>query len=407
MVINKIITEKELNYIETLYLYTNLETFISEKSTALDWVIGMDKEGGGIMMPSDVEEMYDAEKYTHMLTYVHDTMLQDAEYIGDANGRTWYKFDNYRLGIMDFYAAKKSNQFNVEIQYYQHHMFTLDPKLKNLELPFDGTFDQYHIKRIDVSQIVKTPQDYLTNYGFISPFRKIHKEGTSQKTETIYLGNRKNGNVFRMYNKTIELKVDTKEKPIDYKKIALFTNYFGDIENLYTFELELHRRYLKPSFGIDKLSDLEKVYKVYSQTVGKIEIYKDNDKNKDHIRLKNYDRIDTMQFTEYKEFKRLKSKTYKPSKDFLVKTNVDRFERFEKSLSEPLSYVQRLIIIDEIVSGILKKDVSIEITSSQEEINYDKFVEKVENVRQNQDNSLEKEAYRAFKKVVANPNPFL
>jgi len=184
MVINKIITEKELNYIETLYLYANLEDFLIRETGYVD-------DARKSYMLDDVEDAVILEKQSHELysdnlEYIYDTMLHSAKYLGSAKGRIWYELDNYKLGIMDFVTAKKANQFNVEIQYTQAHMFSLDSKLEGLDLPFDGTFDQYHIKRIDVSQIVKTPKDYLTNHGFISSFRKIHKDGTSSQIETVY-----------------------------------------------------------------------------------------------------------------------------------------------------------------------------------------------------------------------------
>jgi len=72
--------------------------------------------------------------------------IYSAEYIGEAKGRMWYRTENYRIGIMDYDLAKRANQFNVEIQYEQSHMFSLEPNLKGLDLPFDGELNQYHIK---------------------------------------------------------------------------------------------------------------------------------------------------------------------------------------------------------------------------------------------------------------------
>ena len=394
MAINKIITEKTLNYIETLYIYANLEQFLTYKSTAHDWLFGELKPDGSTISVADVDNIYASEKYTHMMNYLYDTMLHNAEFLGNANGRAWYKFPNYRLGIMDYDTAKKSNQFNVEIQYTQAHMFTLDPSLKGLDLPFNGTLDQYHIKRIDVSQIVKTPKDYLTNYSFISPYRAMDRFSKNGQTETVYLGHRKSGNVFRMYNKTIELKVDNKDHPIDFKKIEMFGQYFGDIENLYTFELELHRKYIKPTFGIDTLADLDKVYRAYGEIVGKIKLYEDTDQNRKHIKLKHHDRIkDLLQFTEYKEFKRLKSKKYKPSESFLINKTIATFNKYDNSLKEPMQEHEKLILLDKILTGILNaSDISIEINDFEKE----EFELKVERLKHGQTNELYVEAKTAF-----------
>ena len=390
MAINKIITEKTLNYIETLYLYTNLENFITLKSTSHDWL-------HGDLTPKQISEMYAHDKYSLMMSYIYDTLLHTAEYIGTSNGRAWYKFDNYRLGIMDFQLAKKSNQFNVEIQYTQSHMFSLGEKLKGLELPFDGHFSQYHIKRIDVTQIVKTPKDYLTNHDYISPYRTVARITNNSKTETVYLGNRKSGNVFRMYNKTIELKVDTKEKPIDYKKIELFSKYFSDIENLYTFELELHRKYLKPTFDIDTLDDLDKVYLAHKDIVGKIKIYEDNDHNKKLVAQNHRDRVEGFRFVEYQELKRVLKKRYKTSKDYMIDKAVTAYDRYELNSDSPIGEEGRLSIIYEIASRILGTgDIEFTIEESDSQKDLIKMREKHESMRDNQDDQLFKEAVKAF-----------
>ena len=402
MVINKIITQNELNYIETLYLYANLEDFITYKSSALDHYIGQTNQLTHKKITKKyIDNMYGAEKYIYMLEYVHDTMLHTAEYLGNSSGRDWYKFDNYRLGIMSYDTAKKSNQFNVEIQYTQGHLFSLGNKLKGLKLPFEGNLNQYHIKRVDVTQIVKTPKDYLTNHGFISPYRSIDRHDKNNRTETVYLGHRKSGNVFRMYNKTIELKVDTKLKPMDYKKIELFSSYFGDIEDLYTFELEMHRKYLKPTFGIDTLADLEKVYKAHKDIVGKIKIYEDNDQNRNLIEHKHHDRIKTFQLVEYKELPRLKKKKYKTSKNYMIDKAVTAYKRYELAMPEPLALSEKLSLADEIISQIFEtKDISIELSDSQYVEDYKAFIAKVESMRINQDDQLFKEANQAFAPIM-------
>jgi hypothetical protein len=401
MAINKIITEKTLNYIETLYLYANLQDFLTHTSTAHDWLLDERKPNGRFISQQDVQKIYDSEKYTLMMSYVYDTLLHSAEHIGESNGRTWYKMANYRLGIMNFDLAKKSNQFNIEIQYEQSHLFSLGKELKGLELPFDGELKDYKIKRIDVTQIVKTPNDYLTNHGFISPYRTIAEFSNKGKTETIYLGNRKSGNVFRMYNKTIELKVDTKEKPINYKKIELFSKYFGDIESLYTFELEMHRKYLKPTFGIDTLEDLSKVYEAHKDIVGKIKIYEDNDHNKKLVAQNHRDRIDTLCFVEYEELKRMEKKKYKTSKSYMIDKAVTAYNRYEQSCDTPISEQGRLSIISEIVSKIVdSKDITILIEESDYTKSINEMREKHELLKRNQDDQLFKESNKSFAPIM-------
>jgi len=195
--------------------------------------------------------------------------------------------------------------------------------------------------------------------------------------------------------------IDNKDHPIDYKKIELFSKYFGDIEDLYTFELELHRKYIKKSFNIDTLEDIEKLYKVYSEIVGKIGIYEDNDKNRKLAKQNNRDRINCLYFTEYKEFKRTTQKRYKPSKYYAIDKAVNAVESYSKSIGS-LSEAEKILMLDEIATRLLNKDIEIDIGSSE----YDEMQEKYELLRDNQGNDLEKQAYKAFRRVVHNPNPF-
>ncbi len=185
-------------------------------------------------------------------------------------------------------------------------MFTLDHDLTALDLPFGTDRTKYHIKRIDITKIAKHDEDYTKNYGYLSPYRT-----QDIVNGTIYLGNRKNGNVFRMYDKTKELMTDTKDHPIDYKKIELLSSYFGSIENLYTYELELHRSQLKGTLGIETLADLPKVYAANKNIVGKIRFYRDNDRNKRLIRNNHRDRVSCRRLTDFVEYKRIAKKKYR------------------------------------------------------------------------------------------------
>lgn len=394
-----IVTEKELNYIETLYLYARLEDFIDYKSTALDYLLGeVNSYTNRKVIRKDILDMYASERYSLMMEYVYDNILCISTFLGVSHGREWYDLGYCRIGIMEYDVAKKSNQFNVEIQYAQSHMFSLGSKLDGLRLPFDGDISQYHIKRIDLTKIVKTKIDYLTNYSYISPYRSIARFGNDVETETVYLGKRSNGNVFRMYNKTIELQIDNNQHPVDYVKIELFSEYFGDIENLYTFELELHRKYLKAQFGINTLADLDKIYQVYSEIVGKIKIYEDNDLNRKLIAQKNYSRVkNTCIFTEYKEYKRISKKRYEPSENYLIEKIVRAVQRYEKSLSKELEEHEKLILADKVLTAMFgNKDISIELNDSEYVQEYNGLMDKIELLRTSQDNYLFKEANKAF-----------
>jgi len=366
-----ILSEKELNYIETLYVYTNMEYFCAYDSHPLD-------------------------AYTDVFRRYFNEHVDSANFLGSASGREWYDMGNYRIGFMDYDKAKIANQFNVEIQYKQKHLFDLSKDLTGLDLPFGGDFSKYHIKRIDVTRIVKTKEDYLTGYAYISPYRSIASYGSTKKVETVYLGHRKSGNVFRMYDKSLELKKNTKDHPIDYGKIERFSKYFGDIEDLYTFELELHRKYLKPNFNIDTLGDLDKVYSVYKEIVGKIRIYEDNDLNKKLLKSNNRSRIESLRFVEHEEFKRVEKKKYKTSESYLIDTVVSLIRRYEVS-KKVLGQSDKYSIVDKIASRIFDgKDISIEIEDNEDVEDYKKMMDSIERIREGQTDELLRESIKAF-----------
>lgn len=373
-----IITQKELNYIETLYLYANLENFIN---------------------PTEHPDIDGYGAYILMMQYINDTLLHAGTYLNESNGRSWYKFDNYRMGIMPYDKAKKSNQFNIEIQYEQHHMFTLNKELSDLDLPFGGTHDHYHIKRVDVCKIFKSPVDYTIGHNYLSPYRNIN--GHNRKENTVYLGNRRNGNVFRMYPKTIELK-----ETENYKKIELLSSYFGDIEDLYTFELELHRSQLKGTLGIETLDDLEKVYQAHKNIVGKIRIYEDNDHNKRLVRTNHRSRIKGYTITEYVEYERVLKKRYKPSKSYAMDRQTKTFNRYIESMgiTDEKEINKLKLEFGMNIASNDKQDFKIEFEDNLSTIQFNEMKEKHERLRDG-NNQLESEAYNAFKPWVFNdPN---
>ena len=198
---NMIVSEKELNYIETLYLYANLEDFVTTEFSHNDHWIGEPTPDGKVITREEVDESYGVDKYNFMLGYVEDSILINSKELGESKGRRWYQLPNYRLGIMDYDKSKIANQPNVIIQYEQHYMFGLDRFLLDLELPFGGVCSDYMIKRIDITKIFKSKVDYTLNHNYISPYRNIG--GYNRHDNTVYLGSRKNGNVLEC---TLKLK---------------------------------------------------------------------------------------------------------------------------------------------------------------------------------------------------------
>lgn len=374
----KIITQKERNYIETLYLNFNIE----DAST------------------------HDADhatlKYYNIISYMTDTMFPAAKYLAEADGRSWYQFKNYRMGIMSYDKAKIANQFNCVIQYEQSHLWELDKDLNGLDLPFDVDKKHYHIKRIDITKIAKHKEDYTVNHGYLSPYREY-----SYFQGTHYLGNRKNGNVFRIYDKTKELMTDTKEHPINYKKIALMSEYFGDIEDLYTYELELTRKYLKGSLGIETLAQLDQIYAANKNIVGKIRFYKDNDKNRRLIKQGKRERLSCKVLTDFIEYQRVTKKHYKPSFSYAVDQMVKTADKYLYKLNLKPTDDEYIKFANAFLARRVShknKDMVINYEDTLESQEMDKMTAKFEAMRYGQSNELEIEAKRYFGKFVSRRN---
>ena len=363
-----IIPEKERNYIDTLYLACNIQDF------------------------GDTVKNHSTYNYYLMKEYLKRHYLEGSEYLGSSAGREWYKTDNFTLGLMEHDTAKKANQPNCVIQYEHSHIFPLDQNLTGIELPFSDDRSKYKIKRIDITKTLKIDTDYTVNHGYISPF-KSDPLNPARHENTVYLGSRKNGNVFRMYPKTIEL-LETK----NYQKIALYSQYFGSIENLYTFEHELHRSYLKEVLGIDTLAELDRVWAASQNIVSKIRIFEYNDKNKKLLRQNNRQRIKAMVLTDYVGYDRPIKKKYKRSYSAMIrriKSEIDAYlDSGEKE--DDLSFWIGLIY--DLTYDITKdgKELQIWVNDSDRAAEMAKMRAKWQLARDNQTNELEKEAERFF-----------
>lgn len=393
----RIVTEKELNYIETLYLYANLQDFLLEDNN--EWVYdfndprpikhGLHKRQYPEFMGTELDSR---SAYKTFLSYLHDTLLIDENYLNDAKGRSWYSCGKYRIGIMDYDLAKKANQFNALIQYEQHYMFEIMNDFEYLELPFGGHFGNYHIKRIDLTKIAKHKECYIRDFGYISPFR-----GFSNHKGTIYLGNRDNGQVFRMYDKSKELFSTEKGKKIDWTKIDLLSSYFGDVEDLYTYELELTRVHLKENLGIDTLSDYKKVFDVYKNTVGKIRMYPINDKNMKLLKQNNRKRIKAFTLTNYCNYERVVKKKYEPSFDYAVNKAIKVLNSYVEAMKiKPLNEdgsdnPEFQQTYENLVAKIIEKVISNPFESDKQKI-FSNSIHLIEN----QSNELEVESKRIF-----------
>lgn len=294
------------HYIETLYLQTNLHEHIES------------------VLPNNM-------KHDIVLNELYNDKLAHGEFIGTSNSREWYRFENYRIGVItDYDKAINCNWYTVLIQYEQSHLWTLKDGLEGLELPLTTDRKLYKIQRADATLIYKSDVDYLNGYGIISKYRKQHTIDKSGVIETKYLGTRTSGNMVRWYNKTNELKATE-----NYKKIELLSKYFGDIENLYTIELEMNRDYLFRTMAIDTLEDINKVKKAYKNIVGGMRIYELNSENEALIKNNNRKRIEAFRFTEWVDYERVEKTVYKPSKEYLADRMAKSTNRYMESMKVP------------------------------------------------------------------------
>jgi len=313
--------------------------------------------------------------------------------LGTANGYEWYQLPNYRIGLMEYEKAKRSNQPNCVIQYEHDHLWELDQSLNGLDLPFSKDLTKYMIKRIDLTKTAVIDTDYTIDHGYISPFRTDPLNHTRHEN-TVYLGSRKNGNVFRMYPKTKEL-MDTKS----YDKIAKYSAYFGTIENLYTFEHELHRSYLKETLGIDTLAQLPKVWRASANIVSKIRIFEYTDRNKKLLRQNNRQRIEAMILTPFVEYDRPEKKKYKRSYKAMVRrcrAEIDAYLKSEEGREEEsLAFYAKLQfdLMHDVIDG---DNIEFTVTDSDRKIEDKAMRAKWEAMKDGQTNELELEAQKRF-----------
>lgn len=375
-----IIPQKEINYIDTLYLSCNLQDHYAW--TEIDGV--------------HLDEHY---RYFYQRKTLENIYLRGVKLLGEANGYEWYQLPNYRLGLMDYAKAKRSNQPNCVIQYEHDHLFGKDQALTGLDLPFKSDRSLYMIKRIDITKTAKLDTDYTVNHGYISPYRTdpLNPKRYGEESLTVYLGSRKSGNLFRIYNKTMEL-MQTKS----YDKIAKYSAIFGTIQDLYQFEHELHRKYLKEVLGIDTLAELDRVWTASQSITSRIRIFPITDYNRKQIESNNRKRIKAMTLTPFTEYDRPERKRYKRSYKAMVrrmKSELDAYLVSEEGREwESLAgYVG--LVYDLLEDRLDGKDLTIWVNDSDRKRDMDKMRAKHEAMRDGQTNELELEAIARFGKL--------
>ncbi|MCB4781075.1 MAG: replication initiation factor domain-containing protein [Sulfurovum sp.] len=279
-----------LDYIDTLYLSANIQDSLGVYDTRAY------RDNYGRIDPKVI--------YGVALSRLLDSM-GDYETLVPAMGYDWFRTENYRIGIMDYEKAIRANQPNCVIQYEHEHLFGKNRNLDGLDLPLGDDRSLYMIKRIDITKTMHTKTDYTKDHGFISRFKDDPLNPNRYQGSTVYLGSRKSGNVVRIYLKDLEI-----EASKDWRKLYRYCRVFGIIEGLTTFEHEMRRKYLKDVLGIDRLSELDRVWQASQETMGHIRIFRLTDKNKRIVRNGNSGRLKAMRLNTYEDFERPEKKKY-------------------------------------------------------------------------------------------------
>jgi len=285
--------------------------------------------------------------------------LKPLKLLGEAGGRTWFEFPLYRLGIMDYSKALRANQHHITIQYKNEHIFYLDSNtLKGLSLPFSQNRADYIYKRIDFAKAIKSNIDYTYGWGYVSANWRQHPFKFNRVGETtIYLGERRKGHTFRIYNKVKELIANR-----DYKKIGRFKSIFGSLEkqDIYIFEYELRRKYLY-DWGIHTLAQHGELIELVNQLRSNIYLIKDTEENRKLIDSNNYDDInERVYIDEYigqKKSKPRKSEVV-GSFDFLYRSILNKILNYANNMS--VDNIQSLIahLFNELSNDVLVSSLS-------------------------------------------------
>lgn len=234
----------------------------------------------------------DFEAYLEALEIIAD---KDLAFYRD--GRHFYDFGYARVGHLDWEICQKSNNYPFVVEYNFEYLYQTDllSDWQQIELPFgdilfdDCLFEDYLIKRIDYNITFQMEDCELLQKIFVSPyFQKpwLSLDG-SYNTETVNLGYRKTGKGFRLYNKTKELS-DKK----NFIKCDMLRNTFGSLDNLYSLEVEILRKYiLQRTDCKGRLCDFEKVVELAKHLLGSIKYCDWTEKNLKLMRSKNYNKI--------------------------------------------------------------------------------------------------------------------
>jgi hypothetical protein len=246
-------------------------------------------------------ETFIVDDYIDTTQRLLDNYIQTGklEKVGTANGYEWYQDaeTKNRVGIMDFYKARRANLHPFQIQYASTYLIPLTinmhkkDEIDGLEFYGIDMFCEMTVKRVDFSRVLQMDDDYRISSLYIAPFQKDTLHRTSQEIETLYLGKRTSGKLYRHYNKTKELR----EKN-DYTKINIFSDIFGSTKNLYTYEIELHRKYLSTKLKDLNIVNVDQMCKIALKTLSTIHHVQDTEYNRKQLKSRHYERVEGYMF---------------------------------------------------------------------------------------------------------------
>jgi len=206
-----------------------------------------------------------------------------AKYLGVSGGYTYYQWGYIRIGVInDFENTIKANQYPFIIQFEHSYLFRNASEIENVSIPlFDDVNFYKKVKRIDLTYTVKNGLKLYDRLLYIPVSRK----SISYVSDTLYIGKRSAGEVLRIYDKSKELRENKNEI-----KIKGYKEVFGDIDNLVTYELEIHNKSIRMIKGFRFEYEFFKSF--FFKRVKEIVYFVTNtDENRNKIVNKNYKRL--------------------------------------------------------------------------------------------------------------------
>jgi hypothetical protein len=262
------------------------------------------------------------------------------------DGRDYYDFGYARVGVLDWEICERSNNYPFRIEYNFEYLYQTDllSNWQQIKLPFSNNYDMYLVNRLDYNCTIQTMNHDILQSIFVSKhFRKgSDYYGSDRVTETVNLGLRKTGKTFRFYNKSKELS-DKK----NFIKNDMMKQKFGNLDNLYTFEIELHRKYIiQRTSSQGRLSDFDFIIDLAKHLLGSIKYCENTESNLRLIRSKNYDKIDFQYLDEYvSNIEFVEVKKYEKSKlNMLVAVDniLEQFNEYDGEVLTPYELAEEI-----------------------------------------------------------------